>query len=95
MLTEKDIVRLQRLYELDREENLSEFVAEVVAEVRARGVGRQRDPTKIPIVAPWQSMFQFLYQPPSPPTREEIIYTLFPSERMAIGDRKLGLAAED
>jgi hypothetical protein len=91
MLTEQDIVRLQTLYELDRQGKLSELVAEVVAEMRARGVGQERDPTKIPLIAPWQSIFQFLYQPPSPPTREEIIYALFPSERMAIGDRLLGV----
>jgi len=89
MLTEQDIRRLQALYELDRQGDLPALLAEALAERRARGVGHQRDPTKIPLVAPWQSVFQFLYQPPSPPTREEIIYALFPSERMAIGDRLL------
>jgi hypothetical protein len=89
MLTEHDIRRMQALYEIDRESGLPTLVAKVVAEMRANGVGQQRDPTTIPLVARWQSLYQFLYQPPSPPTREEIIYALFPSEKMAICDRLL------
>jgi hypothetical protein len=91
MLSEQDIDRLQALYELDRQGSLSALLGEVVAEMRARGVGRQRDPTRTPLVAPWQSLFEFFYQPPSPPTREEIIYALFPSERMRIADQALGM----
>jgi hypothetical protein len=86
MLTERDIQRLTVIFELDRQGLMSEVVQAIAADLRQLQVGQKRDPLKTPFVEPTRSIFTFLYQPPAPPTKEEILYALFPSERMQIAD---------
>lgn len=89
MFSIKDQQRLRDLCELDRQGKLGEYVERVVQELRREGLGRVRDPRKLPYLKSALRVYEQLYQPPSSLDSAEVLHVLFPGMRHEIADALL------
>src|SRR5262245_56957940 len=86
-LTEQDQWRIGGLHELERRGQLSDYVGEVVQEIRSEGVGRERDPRTVPDLGNSCRVYEMRYQPPSRLDQAEVVHAICPSQRCEIADR--------
>ena len=89
MLSDLDQKRLRRLYQLQMEGRLGEFVREVGVYARERGVSRQRDALDGPDVTLIRQAHHQVYPRPLSLNAEEILYEMFPSLHSKLADELL------